>query len=237
MNRRLPLLRVLLTAHVSFVMIVWLALAVVTALATLGMTLWGHVDTSTWHYTATQVPRWFALGLGFDLINTYLRLHVSHGRTRREFLRQLWPYFVSLSAVFALLIAISYVIERGVYALAGLSHQLRSPALFGSPDNFLGVFGAFTLMLTLWTIAGALLAAAFTRNVVLGLFTVPIGLLLVVPSEFLVGSIGVPLFRDVIETLRLPALTGIGLCLVGVVVGCAALWGVVRDIQVRPKIA
>lgn len=236
MNRRLPMLRVMLTAHVSFVLIVWLALAVLSALVTLGTTIWGHVDTSTWHYIATQVPRWFVLGIGYDAINTYLRLNVAHGRTRRDFLRQLWPYFVIISAFFALLVAIGYVVERGAYTLADLSHRLQSPTLFGSPGNVPGVVGAFTLMFLLWMVAGALFAAGFGRHILLGLLTVPIGLLLIVPSEFLVGSIGVPLFRDLIASLGMPGITGVGVSLAGVAVGCVALWGIVRDMPVRPQV-
>jgi hypothetical protein len=231
------MLRVLLTAHLWFALLVWVGIVVLMAAVTTGTAIWGHVDRSIWHYPATFAARWFAFALGVDAITTYLRLHVAHGRTRRDFLRQLWPYLLVLAAFLALLVTIGYQLERGVYALAGWPHRLQSPALFSTTDNIPGLIGAFTLTFVLWAIAGVLLAAAFTRNVLLGLIAVPVGLLVITPSEFVAGTTAVPLIQDVMEALRLPTATSIGFGLVGIVVGGAAVWGIVRDMPVRPKVA
>lgn len=237
MRTRWPMLRIMLTAHLSFALMVWVAIAVLTAMVTTGTALWGHVDRSIWHYPATLAARWFAFGLGIDAINTYLRLHVAHGRTRRDFLRQLWPYLLGLAAFLALLVALGYLVERGVYALAGWPHQLPSPALFGTPGNLPGIIGAFTLMFVLWGIAGVLLAAAFARNFLLGLITVPIGFLIIMPSEFVAGTTAVPLIQDVMAAWRLPTATSIALGLAGIAVGGLVVWRIVRDIPVRPRVA
>lgn len=234
---RWPMLRVLLTAHLTFALLAWVAIAVLAAVVTAGAAVWGTVDRSLWHYPATMAARWFALGLGVDAITTYLRLHVAHGRTRRDFLRQLWPHLLVLSAFLALLVAIGYLVEGGVYALLDWPHQLPHPALFGTTDNLPGVIGAFTLMFVLWAIVGVLLAAAFTRNVLLGLITVPIGLLIITPSELVAGTTAVPLIQDVMEALHLPTAASIGFGLAGIVVGGAAIWGIVRDMPVRPRVA
>lgn len=233
---RWPMLGVLLTAHLSFAVILWLLLMVVSAAITLGIATWGHIDQSIWHHVATQVPRWFALGLGVDAITTYLRLHLAHGHTRRDFLRQLWPYFVALAAVLALMVAIGYLVERGAYAMADWPHRLPYPAMFHATTDFLGILGTFTLTLLMWAVIGALFGAAFTRDFLLGLATIPIGLLIILPTETLVGTTGIPLIREVTSNLRLPELTSVGLALVGVVAGCAILWGIVRDIPLRARV-
>jgi hypothetical protein len=233
---RWPMLGVLLTAHLSFAVILWLLLMVVSAAITLGIATWGHIDQSIWHHVATQVPRWFALGLGVDAITTYLRLHLAHGHTRRDFLRQLWPYLVALAAALALMVAIGYLVERGAYALADWPHRLAYSAIFHATTDFLGILGTFTLTLLLWTVIGALLGAAFTRNVLLGLATIPIGLLIILPTESLVGTTGIPLVREATADLRLPALTGVGLALAGAVLGCVVLWRIVRDIPLRARV-
>jgi hypothetical protein len=237
MSTRWPMLRVLLTAHLSFALIAWSALVVLTAVVTAGATIWTQIDRSFWHYPATFAARWFAFGLGVDAVTTYLRLHVAHGRTRRDFLRQLWPHLLVLSAFLALLVAIGYLVEGGVYALMDWPRQLPSPALFGTADNLPGVIGAFMLMFVLWAVAGVLLAAAFTRNFVLGLITVPFGLLIITPSELVAGTTAVPLIQDVMQAMGLPTAMSIGLGLVGIVVGGAAIWGIVRDMPVRPRVA
>lgn len=233
---RWPMLGILLTAHLSFVLILWLLLVVVSGGITLGIAIWGNVNQSIWHYVATQVPRWFALGLGIDAITTYLRLHVAHGNTRRDFARQLWPYAAAQAGALALLMAAGYLVERGVYALADWPHHLKYGAMFGSPGNVPGIVGSFTLALLPWTVAGALFAAAFLRNVLLGLITIPFGLLILTPAESMVGTDGLPLVRRLTETLALPSLTVVLLGVAGVLLGCAALWAIVRDIPLRPRV-
>jgi hypothetical protein len=237
MTARWPLLRVLLTGHVAYIVLSWLVFLAVSAVILTGVALWGQVGNSVWHYLVTQVPRWFALGLGIDVITTYLRLHIAHGRTRRDFLRQLLPYFPCFAVCFAALVTIGYQLERGVYALAGWEHRTAFPTLFGDTGNVLGMLGVFTLMLMLWSIAGVMIAAGFTRDMFLGFVTIPFGLLIVAPSEVLVGLNGVPLFDRLTEPLQLPLLTAVAVGLGGGVLGCAAVWGIVRDMPMRPKVA
>lgn len=237
MTARWPLLRVLLTAHVSFAIVLWLPLMAVSAAILAGVGLWGTVDRSIWHYVATQVPRWIALGLGVDAVTTYLRMNLAHGRTRRDYLRQLWPYLAGLAVALSVMVTIGYQIERGAFAMFGWDHRTAFPTLFGDTGNILGLFGAFTLMFLLWSVAGAMIAAGFTRNVLLGIVTIPVGLLIVAPSEVLVGLNGVPLFERLTDLLRFPLVTAVLVSLGGAVLGCAAIWGTVRDIPVRAKVA
>lgn len=237
MTARWPLLRVLLTSHVSFLFLLWLPAMVVSAAILAGVALWGTVDQSIWHHIATQVPRWVVLGLGTDAITTYLRLNLAHGRTRRDFLRQLWPYVAGMAVALALMITIAYQIERGAFEVLGWEHRTAFPTLFGDTGNILGLFGVFALMLLLWSIAGVMIAAGFTRNILLGVVTIPVGLLIVAPSEVLVGLNGIPLFEQLTEPLRFPLLTALGVSLGGAVLGGLVTWGIVRDIPVRPKVA
>lgn len=233
---RWPTFRVMLTAHLAFALLVALVIAVGTAAVTAGLAVWGHVDRSIWHYGVTQILRWFVLALGVDAITTYLRLQIAHGRTRGDFLRQLWPYLVALATSFALLVAVGYLVEGGVYSLADTPHALPTPTMFGTTGNIPGIIGAFALMFLLWVIAGVLLAAAFTRNFLLGLLTVPVGLLIVVPSELLAGTTWVPLLQNLPEAWQLSTTTSVLLGLVAIAVGVTAIWGIVRDMPMRPRV-
>ena len=237
MTARWPLLRVLLTSHVSFAIVLWLPLMAVSAAIVAGVGLWGTVDRSIWHYVATQVPRWLALGLGVDAVTTYLRMNLAHGRTRRDYLRQLWPYLAGLAVALSVMVTISYQIERGAFAVIGWDHRTAFPTLFGDTGNILGLFGAFALMFLLWSVTGAMIAAGFTRNVLLGIVTIPVGLLIIAPTEVLVGLNGVPLFERLADLLEFPLVTAVLVSLGGAVLGCAAIWGIVRDMPVRAKVA
>lgn len=237
MTGRWQLLRVLLTAHVSFALILAVPVMLLSALIVTGIAIWGDVDRSIWHYLATQVPRWLALALGVDAITTYLRINLAHGRTRRDFLRQLWPYFIGFAVSLGALVTIGYQLERGAYAVFGWEQRLVFPTLFGDTGNVLGTVGAYSLSLLMWTIAGTMIAAAFTRNPVLGVLTVLLGLVFVAPTEALVGLNGTPIFNELTENLSFPVLTTVVVCLGGAALQYAVTWGIVRDIPLRVKVA
>jgi hypothetical protein len=233
------MLRILLTAHLSFAAIVWAVMLVGTFAILAIMHVGGpaHIDRSIWHYTATQVTRWLAFFCGIDAITTYLRLHVAHGRTRGEFLRQLWPYLVGLAAPLGLATTLGYLTERGVYALGGWRQNIAFKASFGEADNYLGIFGAYTLTLVLFAMAGSLLAVAFTRGVLLGLVLVPFGVLIIAPSEILVGLNGVPRFTELLEELEFPQNLGVALSPAILALAGLAMWAIVRRMPLRPKVA
>jgi hypothetical protein len=230
------MLGVLLTGHLSFVVLCWLVMLGGVAVIITAIALGPGPDRSIWHYAATQVPRWFALGLAVDAITTYLRLHLAHGRTRRDFLRQLMPYLVVLPVVMAVLVALGYLAERGTYSLAGWSQNIPDHVLFGATSDFFGLASAFSLQLLLWTVAGALLAAAFTRSTGLGLVSIPVAFGMVALSELLVGVKSVPFFRDVSASWRLDLGLSLSLTLGAAVLGAALTWGIVRDIPLRPRV-
>jgi hypothetical protein len=236
---RLPMLRTLLTAHLSFVAIVWVIMMlgtyVILAVHDMGSPV--DMDRSIWHYVATQVSRWLAFFCGIDAITTYLRLHVAHGRTRGDFLRQLWPYFVGLAAPLALLLTVGYLAERLVYGLAGGRQAIVLATSFGDAGNYPGIFGAYTLTMGLFAVAGSLLAVAFTRNVLLGLALIPFGVVLIAPSEVLVGLNGIPLFAKMFEELNYPRSLVVTLSLAGVVLAGVAIWALMRRMPVRPRVA
>jgi hypothetical protein len=238
MTKRLPTLRILLTAHLSFAAIVWTVMLVGTfaILAAIHVTTGWDADRSVWHYMATQVSRWVAFFCGIDAIVSYLRPHVAHGRTRKDFLRQLWPYFVGLAAPLGLLITLGYLVERGVYGIPGWSQKIMFKASFGGAGNYLGIFGAYTLTLVLFAMAGALLAAAFSRGVLLGLVLIPFGVLLIAPSEVLVGLNGVPRFTELLEDLEFPQTLSIALAPPALVLAAVAMWAIVRRMPLLPKV-
>jgi hypothetical protein len=231
------MLYILLSAHVTFVLILWLVLGVVSALITTGIGVFGYVPESIWDYVATQVPRWFLLGIGGDAISTYLRLHLANGRTRGDFLRQLWPYFVGLAVVAAALQTVGYLIEGGVYAAAGWPHRPQSAVLFSSSDDFVGIFATHTLFLLLWTMVGALISVAFIKGPLTGLLTLPLAVLVVAPGESLLGANGFLGIGNILSEVGVSTAAGAVWGVAAAAACCAAIWGIARDIPLRPKVA
>jgi hypothetical protein len=235
MTKRWGTLRILLTAHWWFVALAFVVLFVGTALVTVVVSVWVDVNASIWHFVASQWTQWVVFGLGTDVISTYLRVHVAHGRTRRDFLRQLAPYFVGVAGLFGLLVAIGYLLERGLYAALGWRQSFPDPGVFDTPGDFFGLAGGFAVTFLLWLLGGALLTAAFNRNVLLGLVLIPFGLLLASLGELLVGRSLIPLFH-VAELLRLDGFPRVAVGVALLAAACGLLWGIVRDIPVRVKV-
>lgn len=236
-RNRWPTLRVMLTAHGTYVLVLWLVLAVISVLITIGIAMFGNVENSVWHYMGTQVSRWIMLGIGADAVSTYLRLHLAHGRTRADFLRQLWPYLGALSIVVGLFVAIGYLVENGAYAIAGWPQRLPDGMLFNAATEFASIAGVYMIVFVLWTLAGVLLSAAFARNFLLGVVTVPLAVLVVIPADVLMTVNGIPAIGWFTAELDLPLLASLGVVVLAAGVGAVAIWGITRDFPLRPRVA
>lgn len=78
---------------------------------------------------------------------------------------------------------------------------------------------------------------AFARNALPGVFAIGLGFVLVSPSEMVAGTTGIPFFQNAQEALRLPDGASVAAGLAGIVVGPLAIWGIVRDMPMRPRVA
>lgn len=230
---RWPLLRVLLTSHLSFVAVLWVAFIALFMVITGIVAAVGEVGGSLLHYAATQAPRWLLFGLGIDVVTTYLRLHLAHGRTRRDFIGETAAYTVVLSGVTAALITFGYLLERGYYALFGWPQTLPGEGLFSAADQYPAILGTFWLTFLLWTVVGVLVGLGFFRSTLLGVATIPLGLAIVAPT--VVGSGQLPLIghalvdRDLTAGVLLAASAGLFL------VGIGLSWAIVRDVPMKSK--
>ncbi|MGH3879944.1 MAG: hypothetical protein ACRDSK_23205 [Actinophytocola sp.] len=234
-RRRWPLLRVLLTAHVPFVVLLWLLFTVVAMVITGIVAAAAGISDSILHQLATQLPRWLLFGLGIDVVSTYLRIQLAHGRTRREFLGQAVLYSVVVSGVAAVLITLGYLLERGYYAVFGWSQDLSSEAVFTAANQYPAILGTYWLSLLLWTVAGLVIGLGFFRDNGLGILTIPIGLVVVLPALALFRNDGLPVLGEVIADYPVTVGTLLAASAVVLAVAVAAAWAIVRDAPMKTK--
>ncbi|MCX2954033.1 hypothetical protein [Lentzea sp. NEAU-D7] len=177
------------------------------------------VEISAWNVVTSQIARWFLFAIGVYVIHNLLPIAVAHGRTRREFLLAASGFTVVLALGMALLGWLGFLVEGGIYSLMDWNVDAH-----GSPV-------AYFLMFLAWCAVGMFCAAAFDRFGAVGVFSVPIGLVLVVTTTVAIpGSGTLPFIRDI------PALFGSSWHLVSVVAFVAALagtWAIARDMPVR----
>lgn len=194
------------------------ALSVVVVFA---VSAFGDVEISAWNVVTSQIARWFLFAVGIYVIHSLLPVAVAHGRTRREFLVAASGFSVVLAFAMTLVEWLGFVVEGGIYSLMGWNADEH-----GSPV-------AYFLMFLVWCAVGMFCAAAFDRFGAGGIFSVPIGLVLVVVTAVRIpGSGKLPFIRNV------PSLLGAGWHLMSAlafVVALACTWAIVRDMPIRSR--
>jgi hypothetical protein len=210
------------------------AFGVVLVLA-LAIATWRDLDSSVWEQ-ATGLVRLYALFWIAWLIYAYLPTYVAHGVTRREFMAKTVVFVVAQAGMLAGLVTLGYLAERLVFELAGWPHRLTGDHAFGSPSDVATVFLAYGATFLVWGSVAAFGAAGFYRDGgAWGLVALPVGLLLVLPTDLAVSSGGPP-FLDLafdIDDGRLAV--AVALCLASAAVALAAAWALVRDMPIRGK--
>jgi hypothetical protein len=219
------------------VVLLWAGFAVFIFAVVFTVAPFRPIEVSGWE-TGSQVPRWFAGGVGIYLTAVYLPLYIAHGFTRREIARQLLVATAGTIAIMAGLMTLGYAIERVIYAVAGWPQTLLQSHLFDTASNYPLVYLEFLLLFAVWVAAGAFVGAAIYRNPANGLFAIPIAIVMIGVAESALS----PGFFEVIT-----AFAGwLGLAPDGVSVtasllvtaGCLAVglpgaWWFVRDMPLR----
>lgn len=205
-----------LTAFCALVAVGAFAFALVV---TFVVSAFRDVEISAWNVVTSQIARWFLFWVGIYLIHNLLPIAVAHGRTRREFLLGASGFTVVLAFVMALLGWLGFLVEGGVYSLMDWNADEHGSSL------------AYFLMFLVWCAVGMFCAAAFGRFGAGGIFSVPIGLALVIVTTVRIpGSGELPFIRNI------PVLFGSGWHLMSVaafVVALAGTWAIARDMPIR----
>ncbi|GAB3458472.1 hypothetical protein [Actinophytocola sediminis] len=229
--KRWPLLRVLLTGHLMFTAVLWVLFTVAVLVITGVIFIAGGVPDSVMHQAAAQAPRWLLFGLGIDVVSTYLRMQLAHGRTRREFTGQALAYAVIMAGATAVLLTVSYLIEHGVYAMFNLSQRNWATDVLPSAGLYPTIFGTYWLSLLLWTFAGLIIGLGFFRSTALGLLSIPAGIVLVAPSITLNAEAGLPFIGDRLVDLGPNVALAVSAGLL--VVGGWLVWTSVRKVPMK----
>jgi hypothetical protein len=224
----------LLAANVWFALAVAAGFVTVVTAITTGVAIFGTISRSAWELAA-QLPRWYVLFVGVALVWEFLPLYVAHGQTRRQFGAQAAVTAVLFAPFMAGLLVLGYLLEALVYRLANLPQVLDRAHLFSEPTQVPLVFVEYLVEFLAWIVAGAFIGAGFYRWRSSGVFTIPVGIGLVVLGEAATGTeLQLP-FIDI--GLNPPSSLGVtlGLGLATFLLGLALTWLIIRDVPLRNR--
>lgn len=216
----MKIFRHLTTTLVTFCALVAASVFAFAVVVTFVVSAFREVEISGWNVVTSQIARWFLFWAGIYVMHNVFPVAVAHGRTRREFLGAASGFSVVLALVMTLAAWLGFVVEGGIYALMDWHADEH-----GTPLRYF-------MMFLVWCAAGMFCAAAFGRFGAAGIFSVAIGLpLMIVTSAPVPGSGSLPFVRDI----PLFGSGWFGLSVLAFLVVLAGTWAVARDMPVRAR--
>ena len=183
-TRREPLFpKRLFTEQAIFAAMVWAGYSVFVYVLTFVVSFFRPIEISGWDIAGEPAP-WFAFAIGCYLGWTVLQLYVTHGGTRRGYFIQMVGFALAYAVVLAILFAITFWPEAGIYALTGWTHAPDDMALYASPTDVPMVLLQSVLVFGLWTIGGLYVGSSWYRGAIQGSLSIVVGLVAVSVSAF-----------------------------------------------------
>lgn len=206
----------------------WSIVTLVVVIVTAVVTRFAEVDVSLWFVIAGQAMKWWLLVIGVLLTATHLKLYVTNGVTRRDFLLGAGVFGGLTAVLFAVVVPVGQAVE-GLLRTALGSLPDAYPA-FGAGEA-LRTFGHLLPGALGCLVSGALIAAGFYR------FNWWIGLLLVIPGAIPLavaeGLLGLYAAADTPAPRLLPFAAGFALSLTVTALGALVLLREMRDVTIR----
>lgn len=229
----------LLEAQVGTALVVWCGFVVFVGAVTLAIAYWTDISTSVWQQAGIQAAGWYALAIGIHLGYEVMPLHITHGQTRREFGVQAGKFMLAFSAALAALNTAGFIVEAGLYGVAGWPRGLEDRHLYDSPWQLHLIFAESWLRLALWNAGGIFLGAAFYRDDKLGALAIIAAILIAGVAGTVFGSDWGPppswLFARFIAAAEAHPVIGVPLYLACITLVLTLTWLIVRDIPIRNR--
>ncbi len=232
-----PFLEHLLWAQIAFAAMIWAGFAAFVMLVTVAVSSWHEIEISAWDQ-ASVAARWYTLFIGVHLGWSILPLVVTHGRTRREFMEQAVLFVAVFATATAAMVTVTFVIEAGVYRLAGWTQAVEAGQLYDSARQLHLIFVQAWLLIGLWLSGGIFISTAFYRNAALGGLAIGVSIVLAGISGIAISSDWGP-FGAFYERLTgedsIGGPLGVALHLACIAIVLALTWRVVRRIPIQSK--
>lgn len=222
---------------IGLTLIVWAGYVVVIAGIIVGIATFGAISNSVWEQ-AIGLARWYVLFIGAYVAYDRLPLHITHGQTRRDFSIQTVIFVVLFTAASAVLTAIGFLLEIGLYRLNDWPRDLSNDHLFSSSGQLGLILTEYWLAHLVWTAVGAFLGAAFYRSDEAGFLAIVPALIPIAAADIALGAswgpVGFVLGRF-FDPGAPPIAAAISIGVASFVLALAMAWPVVRDIPIRTK--
>lgn len=227
--------QLLLQDFLTLTLLLWGGYFILAMAVPTGVSFFKDITVSAWG-AFSGATLWYAAFIGGLVMYRSLPVHVAHGRTRRDFAVEAGIFIVIFAAFTALLVTLGFLLESGVYDIAGWPREAPEDHLFSSYGDLLLIFVEYWLTFLVWTAVGALIGAAWYQSEGLGVLSlIPAVILVALVDIFTGASLGGPFnvldrfFSGETPSLGLAVLVSLTCFLITY----RLIWWVIRDVPIR----
>lgn len=228
-----PVPTYLIKEQLELALLLWIGVTIVVGIVIEVVSFSREIEISGWDQ-ATQIARWYVLFIGVHVGGSVLPLHVTHGQTRRDFMRQATIFVAVFAAGVSVLVTASFVLEAGLYRLADWPQAVESGQLYGSAMELHLVFVQSWLLTALWGAGGALIAAAWYRDAALGGFAIVLAGVSGISMSSDWGPFGA-IYEHLFGEDSIGGGVGVAIHLALIALVLGLMWQVVREIPIKNK--
>lgn len=139
------------------------------------VSIFTNISISAWGIVGSIAPWYVAIMSGW-IVYIQLPIFVANGRTRKAGFREWVNTGLAMVPIGAVLMAIGFILERGVYNLAGFTTDSESDQFFSGGNDLLVVVFQFLLTLAVWFALGGFAGISLYRSADWGWVSIPIGI-------------------------------------------------------------
>lgn len=142
------------------------------------VSMFTDIRISAWSVVGSAAP-WYMAGISGWIVYIQIPLFVTNGRSRRTGFREWFSTGIVLVPLAAILMAIGYLTEKGIYNLAGFTMAADETYRLGSATDLLILAVQYLLTFAVWFALGGFVGASLYRSSDWGWVSIPVGLAVV----------------------------------------------------------
>lgn len=199
------------------------------------VSIFTEIRISAWGVVGSIAPWYIAIMSGW-IVYIQVPIFVAHGRTRKSGYREWLNTGLAMAPLGAILMTIGFLLERGVYSLAGFSTEAESARFFTGGNDLFTVLYQYLLTFGVWFALGGFVGGALYRSEDLGWLSIPLAIGVASLTGFWnhTGGGFFAVTRRFVPGINTESLAlDLGLSAIGVAIGVYFTWKLVQDVALR----
>lgn len=199
------------------------------------VSIFTEIQISAWSIVGSIAPWYIAIMAGW-IVYIQIPLFVATGRTRKQGFREWFNAGLAMAPLGAILMAIGFLLENGIYNLAGFSMSAEHEDFYSGANDLYVVAFQYLLTFAVWFALGGFVGGSLYRSEDWGWVSIPvaIGIASLTGVWNHTGGGFFAITRRFVPGIDYGSFwLDLGLSTVAVVIGVGFVWRLVQDMSLR----